>query len=387
MSTPASSTLPPVSRPLSWVASILYVAVLVAGGYFHLAGLADTSMPRTAGFIGVLLVLLASEVAERRRYPVATPRRLAIALLVARTVLYALAATLDSSGFARALFLVIPFAAYVTLGARVSVALAAACVGLVAVRLPAGWYHDQKTLSDLLMFVVGLVLAVAMASVAVRAQAYAVQTRSYAAQLATLAATNERNRLARDLHDSLGHHLTAISVQLEKAAAYRHRDEAASAQALADARASARYALADVRHSVGSLRGGMFSLRSALSDMVRTDPVVSWTIDGEEHGYSPGSLVTLYRVAQEALTNIRRHAAAARVTVRLCLGEAEGRLEIVDDGCGFVVGDAGSGSGYGLRGMAERLEQIGGSLRVTSRPGAGTSVTATVPAAAVPALA
>jgi len=366
------------ARPLAWVASIIYVAVLVAGGYFHLAGLVPASPGRTAGFFALLLTLLGLETAEWLRYRGGTPRPVAIGLLAVRSLLYAAVSTLDPSGFARALFLLIPFAAYFTLGRRASAGIAAALLGLLVLRLPAGWYRDQETLSDLLMFVIGLVFAVSMAAVAARAQAYAGQVE----RLATVA---ERNRLARDLHDSLGHHLTAASVQLEKAEAYLHRDEAVSAQAMSDARASVRYALADVRHSVGSLRGGVFSLRAALAELVRSDPSVGLRIDGDEHGYSSASLLALYRVAQEALTNARRHAAASRVTMTLELGRVAGRLEVNDDGRGFEP-DGVSG-GYGLRGMVERLALVGGGAEVSSRPGAGTTVVATVPSSMVEAMA
>ncbi len=373
------------SRPLSWVASILYAAVLLAGGYFHLAGLSQTSPARTTGFVAVLLVLLGLDGWERWRYGAGTPRSLAVALLAIRACLYVLASTLDESGFARALILLIPFAGYFTLGRRAAYLLAAGCLGLVWLGLPSGWYHDQEALSDLLMFLIGLVFAVSMAAVAAEEQAARAgleesnrQLTVYAAQAATLAAATERNRLARDIHDSLGHHLTAVSVQLEKAAAYRHRDETAAAQALADARRSARYALEDVRHSVGSLRGGTFSLPSALTELVRMDTAVELKTVGDQTGYPGPALLALYRVAQEGLTNVRRHASAAAATVRLELGPSVGRLTVADDGCGFRV-DAVD-AGFGLRGMRERLELVGGTLTVESAPGAGTRLVATVPA-------
>jgi signal transduction histidine kinase len=373
------------SRPLSWVASILYAAVLVSGGYFHLAGLSATSPARTTGFIAVLLVLLVLDGWERWRYGAGTPRSLAVVLLAIRAILYVLASTLDDSGFARALILLIPFAAYFTLGRRAAYLLAAGCLGLVLLGLPGGWYRDQETLSDLLMFLIGLVFALSMAAVAAEEQIARSgleeshrQLTLYATQAASLAAATERNRLARDIHDSLGHHLTAVSVQLEKAAVFRHRDEVAAEQALADARRSARYALEDVRHSVGSLRDGVFSLRTALVDLVRTDTAVVLETAGDETGYAGPTLMALYRVAQEGLTNVRRHAAAGSVTLRLELGPTEGRLIVADNGRGFRV-DVVEG-GFGLRGMRERLELFGGTLTVESAPDNGTRLVATVPA-------
>lgn len=372
----APSRLPPATRPLAWVASILYVVVLLAGGYVHLTG-PPVSPVRTAVFVGGLGALVSLELVEWRRWPIGAPRPVALTLLAVRSTACLLLSTLDPYGFARALLLLIPFTAYFVLGAWASYGLAAALFGVVVGQLPAGWPADQEHLSDLLMFTVGLVFAVSMASVAARAQSYAAQTRAYASQVAELAAEAERNRLARDLHDSLGHHLTAISVQLEKVAAYQDRDPGTSAQALANARASVRQALADVRHSVGSLRGGRFSLRAALAELVRTDPAVELHVDGDESDCSEVALLTLYRVAQEALTNARRHAGAGRVTIRLALGRTTARLVVTDDGRGFDPDAARSG--HGLRGMRERIGLVGGTLAVTSRPGAGTEVTATVP--------
>jgi signal transduction histidine kinase len=375
------------------VASILYLAVLAAGGYFQLAGLTSSSPARLAGFVVILVVLLALEIGERRLFRAETPRPVAIALLAVRSVLYLLVSTLDSSGFARALILLIPFAAYFTLGAVAGHGLAAACLGLVLLAQPAGWYRDEEALSDLLMFGIGLVFAISMAAVATQAQAARRRAEgllgdledshrrlaAYAEQAATLAAADERNRLARDIHNSLGHHLTAVSVQLEKAAAFRDRDPAVAGRALADARRSARDALEDVRHSVGSLRDGTFSLRAALTDLVRAggDPMVTLELDGDDESLVAPARLALYRVAQEGLTNARRHASAGRVTVRLSLEGPTVRLLVADDGCGFCVEQAGSG--YGLRGMRERLALVGGTLRVDSAPAGGTRIEAIVP--------
>jgi signal transduction histidine kinase len=207
-----------------------------------------------------------------------------------------------------------------------------------------------------------------------------------------LAAATERNRLARDIHDSLGHHLTAIAVQLEKASAFRERDQAASEQALVDARRSARYALEDVRQSVGALReGGGFCLSRALADLVEGLPdnglAVELDIDGDESAFAGPSLMALYRAAQEGLTNVRKHAGADRVTMSVSLGEAGGFLRVADNGRGFQVDGAAvpaaGGNGYGLAGMRERLELVGGALRVEAAPGRGTRLTVTVPRSTV----
>ena len=127
-------------------------------------------------------------------------------------------------------------------------------------------------------------------------------------------ATEERNRLARDIHDSLGHSLTAVNIQLEKALAYWQRSPDESHQAIRDAKQAASEALQEVRHSVGTLRDpdSRFSLRGALEGLTERMnaqglPIAS-TITGDESDYNRSTLVALFRGAQEGLTNVQRHA-------------------------------------------------------------------------------
>jgi signal transduction histidine kinase len=360
-------------RPLPWVASTVYAAVLVAGVSFQLGS--GSPPARTAAFGAVLLALLGLEAYEQRRYPRATRPGLAVVLLGVRAVLFVVASTLDSSGFSRALFLLIPYSVYFAFGRRIGLAVAGGCllaIGASVARTP-GWYRDAESLSDLVMFTVGLVFAVGLAAAA--------------AQVAAMAAANERTRVARDIHDSLGHHLTAASVQLEKAATFRDREPDAAAQALADARQSVRFALEDVRLSVAALRDGSpFSLATSVDALVRglrsENVTVELSITGSEDGFARPVLVALYRAAQEAVTNARRHAAANAVSVRVDLDDAGGRLLVADDGRGFDPGAPDRG-GFGLRGLRERLDLVGGSLGVESAPGGGTRLTVSVPRRAV----
>lgn len=358
-------------RLLPWVASILYAAVLVAGLSFAIAGMCAEPAGRTVGFVAVLGFLIGLEAFERR---LPAGRRVAIGLLAVRLVAFWAVGTLECSGFSRILYVLIPFLAYFSLGRKASYALAVLMAGglvlSLSLRTP-GWYREAEQVSDVLMLCTGLVMAVSMAAVAAHAQ-------RLVGQVAKLATATERNRLARDLHDSLGHHLTVIAVQLEKAAAFRERDPAAADQALADARLSTRYALTDVRESVGSLRYG-FTLGPALRNLVaRMDDgrfAVSLSIDGDESRFNRPALIALYRAAQEGLTNASRHAAPSAVSVRVNLDDSAASLEVADDGRGF----AKPAPGFGLRGMDERLALVGGSLSVSSSPGAGTRLLVTIP--------
>ena len=195
-------------------------------------------------------------------------------LLLARCALIGAVVVLDASGLSQVLFVLLPFTAYFAFGRTTALALGALCLAglLTAYVLTApGWYRDLEHVSDLLMLTVGLVLALSMAAVAVGEQRARRELEEYAARVAELSAATERNRLARDIHDSLGHHLTAMSVQLEMASDFRALDPDAAQRALNEARRSVRLALGDVRQSVRALRdeAARPSLSAALAGLAR----------------------------------------------------------------------------------------------------------------------
>lgn len=360
-----------------WMASALYLAVLATGLYFVAAGLAPGwSTASLAGFTGGLAALLAIEWIRE------TGRRRAVVLLAARVVLLTVVLAADPGGFARALFVLVPFFAYFSLGRRAALGLAAACLlaATVQAALSPGWADDPEVVSDLLMFFVGLVLTLVTAAVADGQRRARVQLEQAHRQVAELSAAAERNRLARDIHDSVGHHLTAVSVQLEKAEAFRSRDAVVADRAVADARSAAARALQEVRESVGTLRAEPFSLVAAVAALADglDDPGFRVAVEstGSEAGHPRAGLEALYRVAQEALTNARRHAGADRVRVAVRFGDpGPATVEVADNGRGFAVEAAAGG---GLRGMRERVGALGGVVRIDSAPGQGTRVTASV---------
>ncbi|MEV0439703.1 sensor histidine kinase [Streptomyces spectabilis] len=397
-----SPTRPAHAPP--WVSSVLYTAVLFAGVYYDLVGDEPQPPVRTAGFVAALGALFALDAAERWRHRRSgASRAFAVGVLVARVGLFAAVASCDSAGLSRALFVLVPFTAYFALGRRASLVLGAACAGALLGRYAVtadGWYTDAEAISDLLMFALVLTLTVSMAAVATGEQdaRWRLEStvrelsvshrrlRAYAARVAELSTAEERNRLAREIHDSIGHHLTAIAVQVEKAEAFRDLDRAESDRALAAARWSARRALEEARRSVRALRDEPepFSLSGALLDLVRHaadggGPHLTLDVTGEESAYGDAQLTALYRAAQEALTNARRHADAAHVHLGVEYGPAEARLTVTDDGRGLPAPAARTVPGVGLRGLRERLQPLGGELRVRGTPGGGTTLTATVP--------
>lgn len=376
----------PTSRPVSWVAPTVYGAVLVAGLMFAAAARDTRPSPAmTAGFVVLLGLLALLDLVEARHRP--GPGATA-GLLLARVALMAGVVALDGSGLARILFVLVPFTAYFAFGGRVAVALGTGGVlALVLWQVAAvpAWWRSTERVSDLLMFAVGMVLAVSMAAVAVDEQRARARLRETTSELAALSAAAERTRLARDIHDSLGHHLTATSIQLEKAAAFRDLDPAVAAQALAAAQGSTRRALQEVRRSVAALRADTtpFSLGTALREMARhvDGPTVDVEVTGDEHVVDVETLTTLLRTAQEGLTNALRHGSPSRVRLTARLAPHEARLIVADDGGGFHPGTRPD-DGYGLIGMRERVHLLGGHVDVDGGLGSGATITVTIPAQA-----
>jgi signal transduction histidine kinase len=352
-------------RHFPWVSSTIYGIVLLAGLYYPLAGVGDENPARLTGFVACMVALFAVEATERRR------DRAPALYLATRLALFTTAAALDESGLSRALFVLVPFTAYLTFGRRTGLTLGALSLTLLvtgyAVWVP-NWYREATYLSDLLMFGMGLILALAMAEVATREQ-------KAAARIAALTAVSERNRMARDIHDSLGHHLTAIAIQLEKAQAFGERDPAAAEQALTDARDSTQRALRDVRTSVGTLRAAPITLRAALMELATTQVTVH--ITGEDDNVDPAMVTTLQRAAQEAITNAGRHGKATKIAVTATTTATGTHLVVADNGKGF--NPATSTPGFGLKGLQERTELAGGNCTVESSPGKGTRITISVP--------
>lgn len=181
--------------------------------------------------------------------------------------------------------------------------------------------------------------------------------------------------------------MTVVNVQLEKVMAFRDRNPHKADQAVRDAKHLASEALKDVRRSVGTLRSPPeFSLSQSLRDLVHNmnteQFAIELKIEGDEAGFSRQSRLTLYRAAQEGLTNIQKHAQANRVTIRLQLKSHEAQLWIVDNGQGFdptILAGSQLNGHYGLAGVRERLELINGSFELESNLAAGTSLLITVP--------
>jgi signal transduction histidine kinase len=218
-------------------------------------------------------------------------------------------------------------------------------------------------------------------------QAHA-QLQLYAEQVEELAAARERNRIAGEIHDTLGHYLTVINIQLETAKKIYDRDPRAAAEAIATAKTQATEALSEVRRSVAALRPaaldiGLAGALGPFIDALRRSSELSIHLDVDDGGrLRPEVEVVAFRVIQEALTNVRKHAAAHNVWVTLSWDSSSLGGSVRDDGRGAdLVEDIES---VGFVSMRERLGGAGGTLEVDSRPHHGFSVSFQIPAPLLP---
>ena len=211
----------------------------------------------------------------------------------------------------------------------------------------------------------------------------------YAAALEQLATSRERNRLARELHDTLAHTLSAVAVQLEATSALWDDDPATARAMLEQSLAATRDGLGEARRAIHALRaapledlGLALAIRNlAKSVTARAGLTLDLHAPEQINGLGPEIEQAVYRIANETLTNVARHASARRLTVRLDQTGGQLTLTISDDGRGFDAASPPPDGQYGLRGMRERAEMIGGALEIESQPGEGTTVRLTVEAA------
>lgn len=212
----------------------------------------------------------------------------------------------------------------------------------------------------------------------------AIERARLAQQAVALAAVEERNRIAREIHDTLAQGLTAITLQLEVAQALIDTQPEVAGRNVGQALDLARTNLEEARRSVLNLRAAPLegrSLDAALHELTtrwagENGVPVALAVDAGVGRLAPALETGIYRVAQEALQNVQKHARARQARVQLRRVDSSLRLVIADDGRGFdpeTVQPSATG-GFGLIGMSERARLLGGTLTIESTPGQGTSV-------------
>ena len=223
------------------------------------------------------------------------------------------------------------------------------------------------------------------------AAAVAIENARLYEQARFSATLTERNRLARELHDTIAQGLTAVTMQLEAAQRSFERDPARARARLGRAHELAREALEDVRRSVWTLAAPLVdgqALSQALDELTqrfaeRTGLEASYRHSGPAPALGHAAATQVLRIVQEALQNVEKHAQATQVWVESALAANELQVEVRDDGIGFepgaprhgdADGDADASNGFGLISLRERARLSGGTLQVESAPGAGTRI-------------
>jgi signal transduction histidine kinase len=197
----------------------------------------------------------------------------------------------------------------------------------------------------------------------------------------------ERTRIARELHDVVAHAMAVVVLEAGAERMHLPPGQESTDRALRSIEATGRSALAEMRRLVGLLRDddrapalaprpSLTNLEGFVDGVREAGLPVAVTVEGEPYEVSPGLDMSAYRIVQEALTNVLRHAGPAHAAVRLVYGERFVEIEVVDDGHGGTP----NGHGHGLTGMRERVGMFGGSLEAGPRPdGEGFAVRARLP--------
>ncbi len=207
------------------------------------------------------------------------------------------------------------------------------------------------------------------------------QLAHYASTLEHLTISRERNRLARELHDTLAHTLSALTVQLETIKAYWSVDAAAAQEMLDKALDVTRSGLQETRRALKSLRasplddlGLSLALRQLATETAqRANLHLNLSVPEHLPSLVPAVEQCIYRVAQEAMANVAHHANAQTLAVQLTFNDGI-LLRVSDDGSGFNPRQPESAGHFGLSGMRERAALVGGMLSITSQPEQGTTI-------------
>lgn len=206
------------------------------------------------------------------------------------------------------------------------------------------------------------------------------QAEELTKRVESLAANLERNRIAREIHDSLGHSLTTLDVQLELAQRLYEQDPIKAAKSLDIAKELSSQCLDEVRRSVQTMRQSNFNLSEALKTLAqKVERNQSFVVRANiKLPCLPVQIShQLYCIVQEGFTNIQKHAEAKLVTLNANTDSDGILLELRDDGRGFNVD--GHHTGFGLRGMQERVSILGGELTIKSYPEQGTKILVWIP--------
>jgi signal transduction histidine kinase len=380
----------------------LVVAVLVGVlTLFDVASASAEGRPgeRPADWLAYALVAVAAlSLIGRRRAPVAV-----LAIVVLAVSIYW---TRGHGAFVSAVGLTAMFAAaahaehrrraWWAIGLSLVVLMVAASIGLLS---DPGGYEYLTAAS-----VLGFLTAAVVAGVVVRnRERIFVDTERRAAQAeadrlaeAERAVARERSRIAREMHDVVAHGMSVVAVQAAAGREIVHADPDRAAEVFSRIEAVGRESLTELRRMLGVLREpddqsptlapqpGVADIDEAVEQSKAAGVATELIVEGVRRELPAGVELTAFRIVQEALTNVRKHAGrSAAATVRIVYQPSAIVVEVTDDGRGAATALAGVGAGHGLLGMRERVEIYGGQLTAGPRTGGGFLVRASLPVVAV----
>lgn len=381
-------------RRWRWDAA-LAVVLLAAGLSDLFGGALDGVYPHSSWAHLPFVVLTSLTLVTRRRWPLVTLITFAVVQTVWFWVLFPPDQQPPLVPFVQLLVVVYTAGAY-TEGRAARAALVVVALGLVS-DLPtvlAGKPVGQVAGADvalLVAFTFGLVFA-GLRHRADEQEQRAVRAERERLEVAERAAAEERARIARELHDVISHDVSLIVL---RASVERrvHEGDDATAQALASIESTGREALTELRRMLGVLRrhGGEAPLEpqpgmAQLPDLVEQTRAAGQPVDLVVHGdpvaVPPGLDIAAYRIVQEALTNVTKHAVGAPVTATVRYGRGSLDIEVVNGAAGTERDPAPARGGHGLAGMRERVALFGGSLEASPDDDGGFRLRASLPLAA-----
>jgi signal transduction histidine kinase len=384
-------TVRPLWRQLDPYGDAAIAIALLVFGLVNIATSPSRSYPPPRALDFLFLAAVAVPFVARRRAPVAV---LAVVMGASLAWIYVLFPLSQQGPFEAFVALI---AATYTAAAYTSGRDAAVSLGVVVVGVAAGVLTGAlggQPAGDYIPFALWIAVAYVVGRVFRRRQLLAARLGDRLASVerdrdadARHAVAEERARIARELHDVIAHSVSVMVVQAGAGERVLEEDPHSARESFRSIRETGGQTLIEMRRLLGLLRHDEHALSLApqpsiarlgalVHDVSAAGLPTSLRIEGEQKPLAPGIELSAYRIVQEALTNVRKHAAAGRADVVVSYGNDEVTIEVLDDGTG---GPKGNGSGHGLIGMRERAALYGGTIVAGVRPEGGFRVRAVLP--------
>lgn len=314
-------------------------------------------------------------------------------MYIVRVALITFLAVMDPTLISIALIGLIPYYTYLLYGPIMMILVVSAISFLFYLEYETIRYELLPVLASLMFFIITAIITKRSEKVTIHNMELMnelsetnIELKAYADEIGKLSVIEERMALSGNLHDSIGHYLTAISIQLEKALALQEISQEQSNQAIQNSREMASKALNEVRQFVGTLQEQPESFifvekaQEVIANYQNDNRMIEFNVEGDEMLYPSIVRRNFFYAVQEALTNIQKHAHASHVDIMVNFNKKNAILMVADDGIGFNMRRTRNLEGhYGLTNMERRASLLGGEFFVESKPGRGTTLEIRIP--------